>query len=91
MAVARMRVDGAAGLVLHRQVDLERRGILFGAGPMVAQVEGKPRTGMIIVRAASFEEADEIAKADPMHASGLREYAIWKWSLNDGSYKLTGN
>ena len=76
---------------LERQVDLERRGILFGAGPMDAQVDGKPRTGMIIVRAASFEEADEIAKADPMHVAGLREYEIWKWSLNEGSYSLTVN
>jgi uncharacterized protein YciI len=50
---------------LARQVELEKQGILFAAGPMESQDEDKIRTGMIIVRASSFEEADEIAKADP--------------------------
>ena len=46
---------------------------------------------MIIVRASSFEEANEIAKNDPMHTSGVREYDIWKWSLNEGSFSVTIN
>ena len=39
---------------------------------------------MIIVRAASFEEAHEIAMGDPFHAEGLREFDIWNWSMNEG-------
>ena len=44
---------------------------------------------MIIVRAGSFEEADAIAKADPMHSSGVRSYKIQRWILNEGSYTAT--
>lgn len=76
---------------LERQVELEKQGILFAAGPMEPQEEGKPRTGMIIVRAASFEEAHEIAMGDPFHAEGLREFDIWNWSMNEGSFTVTIN
>mgnify|MGYP001291236911 FL=1 len=76
---------------LERQVELEKQGILFAAGPMEPQEEGKPRTGMIIVRAASFEEAHEIAMDDPFHAEGLREFDIWNWSMNEGSFTVTIN
>tara|TARA_B100000700_G_C14922901_1_gene797926 strand:+ start:726 stop:1097 length:372 start_codon:yes stop_codon:yes gene_type:complete len=76
---------------LKMQVELEKKGILFAAGPMDPFDETKTRTGMIIVRAKSFEEANEIAKNDPMHSSGAREYEIWRWSMNEGSYTVTIN
>lgn len=76
---------------LERQVELEKQGILFAAGPMEAEEEGKPRTGMIIVRAKSFEHAREIAMGDPLHAAGLREFEIWNWLLNEGSFTVTLN
>lgn len=76
---------------LARQVELEKEGILFAAGPMEPQDKDQVRTGMIIVRADSFDEADEIAKADPFHAAGLREYEIWNWSMNEGSFNVTIN
>ena len=76
---------------LARQVELEKQGVLFAAGPMESRDEDKVRTGMIIVRASSFEEADQIAKADPFHAAGLREYEIWNWSMNEGSLTVTVN
>ncbi|MBD19493.1 MAG: hypothetical protein CMM37_00440 [Rhodospirillaceae bacterium] len=76
---------------LARQVELEKEGILFAAGPMEPQDKDQVRTGMIIVRADSFDEADEIAKADPFHAAGLREYEIWNWSMNEGSFTVTIN
>ena len=74
-----------------RKILPEKKGILFAAGPMDPLDESKTRTGMIIVRADSFEEADAIAKNDPMHTSGVREYEIWQWSLNEGSYSVTVN
>ena len=76
---------------LARQVELEKQGVLFAAGPMESRDKDKVRTGMIIVRASSFEEADQIAKADPFHAAGLREYEIWNWSMNEGSFTVTIN
>jgi uncharacterized protein YciI len=73
---------------LEYQVDLEKRGIMFGAGPMFENGAAAPHRGMIIVRAASFEEADKIAAADPMHLSGMREYALERWSMNEGTITL---
>ena len=76
---------------LERQVELEKQGILFAAGPMEPEDETKPRTGMIIVRADSFKHANEIAMGDPFHAQGLREFEIWNWSMNEGSCSVTIN
>ena len=76
---------------LERQVELEKQGILFAAGPMEPEDSDKPRTGMIIVRADSFEHANEIAMADPFHAAGLREFDVWNWSMNEGSSTVTIN
>ncbi len=76
---------------LERQVELEKQGILFAAGPMEPQDASKPRTGMIIIRADSFEHAHEIAMGDPFHAAGLREFDIWNWSMNEGSFTVTIN
>ncbi len=73
---------------LEYQVDIEKRGIMFGAGPMFQKGADAPHRGMIIIRAASFEEADEIAAADPMHSSGMREYVLERWSLNEGGVTL---
>lgn len=74
---------------LERQVELEKQGILFAAGPMEPQENDKPRTGMIIIRADSFEDAHAIAMEDPLHAAGLREFDIWNWSMNEGSFTVT--
>ena len=76
---------------LEHQVELERQGILFAAGPMESQDEDKPRTGMIIIRADSFQQAHEIAMEDPFHAAGLREFDIWNWSMNEGSLTVRIN
>ena len=74
---------------LERQVELEKQGILFAAGPMEPQENDKPRTGMIIIRADSFEDAHAIAMEDPLHAAGLRKFDIWNWSMNEGSFTVT--
>lgn len=73
---------------LAHQVSLEQRGIMFGAGPLFGK-DGKPFGGMIIIRAASFEEAEKIAREDPYHAQGLREFTIDRWVMNEGSITLT--
>ncbi len=70
---------------LDYQVELEKRGIMFGAGPMFEKGAQAPVRGMIIVRAASFEEADQIAAVDPMHSSGMREYILERWHMNEGT------
>jgi hypothetical protein len=76
---------------LARQIQLEKDGIMFGAGPLFEPGSDRPIGGMIIVRATSFAEAEAIAQADPMHASGVRSYRIQRWMLNEGSVTLTVN
>ena len=78
---------------LAHQIDLERRGIMFGAGPLYTEGSegGPPMAGLIIIRAASFEEAKAIADADPMHSNGLRTYTLRRWSLNEGTVSLRVN
>jgi uncharacterized protein YciI len=75
---------------LAYQKDLEARSITFAAGPFANDDETAwSGEGMIIVRAASVEEATAIAQADPMHRSGVRTFRVRPWLLNEGSYTLT--
>ena len=76
---------------LDYQIELEKKGTLFGAGPLYEGDTGRPSAGLIIVRASSIENASKIADADPMHASGAREYSIRRWKLNEGAIHLTIN
>lgn len=75
---------------LAYQIDLEARGIMFGAGPFANDAETDwEGEGMVIVRATSLDEAKAIAEADPMHKSGARNFRIRPWLLNEGSYTVT--
>ena len=78
---------------ITHQVDLEKRGIMFGAGPLFDEdaLNGPPSAGMIIIRAASIKEAREIVDADPMHVNGIRTYSIRQWSLNEGTFNIRVN
>jgi len=75
---------------LAHQVDLEKRGIMFGAGP-VSDVQGKHEYGRIFVRADSADEAKRIAESDPMQNEGRRTYTLHEWTLNEGRLGLTLN
>ncbi|MDA0999875.1 MAG: YciI family protein [bacterium] len=70
---------------LEYQAELERKGIMFGAGPHWDDNEEYwTGEGMVIVRANSLAEAREIAAADPMHKSGARKFIVRPWLLNEG-------
>jgi len=73
------------------QIELERRQILFGAGPLQDEGADRPTKGMFIIRAASFAEARAILDQDVFHKAGLRSYRLMRWSLNEGSITLTVN
>ncbi len=73
---------------LAYQCELEERGVMFAAGPLFDADDAPPRAGLIIIRAGSFDEAHEIARADPMHARGLRSYTLDKWQINEGGFTL---
>jgi len=74
---------------LAYQLELERKGIMFAAGPFAddgeAHWEGE---GMVIIRAADIEAARKIAAEDPMHKSGARKCRVRPWLLNEGSITL---
>ena len=48
---------------IHGQIEMERKHILFGAGPLQDEGKDKPTRGMFIIRAKSFEDARRILKA----------------------------
>lgn len=74
---------------LTYQVELEEKGIMFGAGPFWTDDEASWRgEGMVIIRAGSLAEAESIAAADPMHKAGARSYRVRPWLLNEGSLTL---
>lgn len=71
---------------LEFQCGLERRGIMFGAGPFWADNEEDWHgEGMVIIRAGSLAEARRIAAEDPMHKAGAREFTVRPWLLNEGT------
>lgn len=71
---------------LKFQVGLEKQGTLFAAGPLwTDDGEAWEGEGLVIVRAASKEEARAIAERDPMHVSGARAFRIRPWMINEGS------
>lgn len=77
---------------LKFQVELERKGIMFGAGPFWTDDEREWKgEGMVIIRAASLAEAKAIAASDPMHSSGARTFRVRPWLLNEGTVTIKVN
>jgi uncharacterized protein len=83
----REQIVGLLSEHLEHQVQLEKEGIMFGAGPM-AEEDGSPAGGLIVIRADSFAAARAIADRDPLHKAGLRRYTIRRWTVNEGSYTV---
>ena len=74
---------------LKFQVELEQKGIMFGAGPFWTDDEKEWQgEGMVIIRAASLAEAKAIAETDPMHKSGARTFRVRPWLLNEGTVTI---
>jgi uncharacterized protein len=77
---------------LEFQVDLERRGIMFAAGPNWTDDEKSwDGEGMVVIRAKSLAEAREIIGRDPMHQSGARTFRIRPWFVNEGTVSVRLN
>ena len=76
---------------LAHQVDMEKRGIMFAAGPLYPRGSDVPEAGMFVLRANSFEEAEALANEDPLHKAGLRVFTLQKWRMNEGSLTITVN
>ncbi|WP_409439136.1 YciI family protein [Psychromonas sp. GE-S-Ul-11] len=76
-------------LHLAYQEELEASGKLMLAGP-VSDASGKylDGGGLIIYRASSLEEANQIALNDPMHSHNARTFTIKRWLINEGNLQL---
>ena len=74
---------------LEYQISLEKRGIMFGAGPFWTDDELEWRgEGMVVIRAENLAAARAIAAEDPMHASGARTFEVRPWLINEGSLTI---
>jgi uncharacterized protein YciI len=72
------------------------RGHLLFAGPlnMAAHGPGAPPsigvlTGLLVFRAASKAEAEEIAHQDPLHRAGFRKNVVHPWTVRWGQSEIT--
>ena len=74
---------------LKFQVELERKGIMFAAGPLWTDDEQSwEGEGLVVVRAESREAAIAIAETDPMHKAGARTFHVQPWLINEGSMTI---
>lgn len=68
------------------QMQLEKDGIMFAAGPLWTDDEQEWKgEGMVMVRAASRADAIAVAERDPMHKAGARSFTVRPWMINEGS------
>jgi len=70
------------------QIELENRGLLFAAGPMLED-DGLPDGhGMTILNVASINEARKLWSEEPFHQAGLRTDTFQRWRLNEGGLNI---
>ena len=76
---------------LEYMIELEKRGALFASGPLTTDA-GKPAgDGLTILRAASLEEARNIASSDPFVVNKLRTFEVREWTVMKGSLGVKVN
>ena len=71
---------------------LERKGVLFGAGRLINADEEEQTSlghGMIIIRAKSRVEAEEIAFGEPFTKAGHRTMVLHPWQRNEGNINVS--
>jgi uncharacterized protein len=67
--------------------DLEQRGVVALAGPVDQDIS--PGHGLAVLRAATRQEATEIAESEPFHLAGLRHNQVRTWTVNEGCLTVT--
>ena len=64
---------------------IENAGVMVMGGQTT--IEGSADAGgygLVVIRADSFEEARDIAESDPMHLTGVRDFELYRWNINEG-------
>ncbi|WP_433287067.1 YciI family protein [Pseudonocardia sp. CA-142604] len=82
----------SAHLADHRQwlAALERQGRLLAAGPLLDDDHRSSGSGVVVVRAASLDEAAHLLDQDPFHSRGLRTYRLHPWQIKKGLLRASG-
>jgi uncharacterized protein YciI len=76
---------------LAYMIELEKRGVLFAAGPFT-EPDGISRgNGLTIVRAQNADEARRLGETDPFFIAGLRTLEVREWTVMEGSLGVTVN
>jgi uncharacterized protein YciI len=70
-------------------IGLEKAGVLFASGPLTNRDNAMTGAGITIVRADSFEDAEQIAQGDPFVHAGLRQPTVHKWTMNEGRITIS--
>ena len=69
---------------------LEASGQLMLAGPLSDESgEEMQGGGMLVLRAASMDDARKLAENDPMHLTGARAFKLRKWLVNEGNLSVS--
>lgn len=74
---------------LRWMIGLEEEGVLFASGPLLEDDGTAQGDGMTILRAASREEAETIAAADPLVRAGLRTVVVRRWRIMEGGISVS--
>ena len=76
---------------LEYMIGLEKKGALFVSGPFSVAAGHPLGDGLTILRAASLDEARQIASADPFVVNKLRTFEVREWTLMEGSIGVKMN
>jgi hypothetical protein len=76
---------------LEYMIGLEKTGVLFASGPLSAPAGAPAGDGLTIVRAASADQARQMAEKDPFVINKLRTFEIREWTLMEGSFGVKVN
>ena len=70
------------------QIDLENRGLLFAAGPMLTDAGSPDGYGLTILNVPSISKARKLWTDEPFHQAGLRSDTFKRWRINEGALHL---
>ena len=73
---------------LDHQIALEKAGTLLAASPWINE-GGAVTGGLVMLRAGSLEEVDELMADDPFVSSGMFTYETRRWRLNEGRMTIS--
>ena len=83
--------DGVTSILLDHLnwvIELEEKGIVFAAGPILDEDQKPTVGGMLIIRAENLSEARRSVFEDPFAKADLIDIEVFEWRLAEGSMKI---